>query len=117
MNQIQKLADQLLPHLIAFKSPGKTGASQASKATVAMGLLASMLDIINTDFIVLFNHSDYLDGQIPFDEAKQVLNNLVQLKNDSNGWLQFLEQLAYLLIAVTAPSLTQMAMRKVMQSV
>lgn len=40
-------------------------------------------------------------------DAKDCLTNILQVWNDSNTWLGFFEQIAYVLIAVTISTCTQ----------
>lgn len=115
INQIREIAVKTLPLLLPFQTRGRT--AKVSGALVVVGLAASMLDYSRIELILSFSHLDYLNGNINFDEVQQVLQRFVQLQNDSNTWWEFFEQVTYILVAVTVPMLTQMAMGRVMQSV
>ena len=43
--------------------------------------------------------------------------NMLQIWNESSVWYEFLEQLVYILLALTVPSFAQGAMAKVMEKV
>jgi hypothetical protein len=48
------------------------------------------------------------------NDAKQIMTNMLQIWNESNVWYECLEQLVYILVAVTIPSFAQGAMGKIM---
>ncbi|CAF4965826.1 unnamed protein product, partial [Rotaria socialis] len=60
---------------------------------------------------------DVLQGNIKFDDAKNIILNMLQIWNESSVWYEFLEQLVYILLALTIPSFAQGAMGKVMEKV
>ena len=66
---------------------------------------------------MILDHLDFMSGNLSFDEVQQIWEGFVQLKNESTTWLELFEQVTYIFVAVTVPSLAQMAMGRVMQSV
>ena len=66
---------------------------------------------------MILDHLDFMSGNLSFDEVQQIWQGFVQLKNESTTWLELFEQVTYIFVAVTVPSLAQMAMGRVMQSV
>jgi hypothetical protein len=72
----------------------------------------------NNKFKLSFsNHLDVLQGRIKLDDAQQIMYNMVQIWQGSNVWYEFLEQLVYILVAVTVPAFAQGAMGKIMAKV
>ena len=51
------------------------------------------------------------------DDAKQIISNMVQLWADSSVWYEFIEQLVYILVAITIPAFRATAMGKLMTNV
>jgi hypothetical protein len=51
------------------------------------------------------------------DDAKGMMNNLAKLWQESGAWYEFLEQLVYLLVAVTVPAFASGAMNKIISQV
>ncbi|CAF0723614.1 unnamed protein product [Rotaria sordida] len=97
IEQIQRLSIQLYPLLIPLKTQGRTGISRAAVPAIAIGLITNVLQ-----------------GNIQFNDAKEIMLNMLQIWNESNVWYEFLEQLVYILVAVTVPSFSQGAMGKIM---
>lgn len=58
-----------------------------------------------------------MNGNLSFEEIQQIWQRFVQLKNESTTWFELFEQVTYIFVAVTVPSMAQMAMGRVMQSV
>ena len=115
---MQGLATQLLPAVLALAAPGKSQRGKPAAATLAIGLVTSEFSELNkTCTFLLHIPSDTLQGKLSLDEAKQIIANLSKLLQDSNGWLEFLEQLVYILVAVTIPVLYEGAMRKIVATV
>lgn len=59
-------------------------------------------------------YSDVLQGEIGLNEAKNILGAISELWSESNVWYEFFEQLVYILVSITFPSLARGAMGKVM---
>lgn len=60
---------------------------------------------------------DLLQGNISLDDAKGMLDNLMKLWQESGTWYEFLEQLVYMLVAVTVPAFAFGAMREILAKV
>ncbi|CAF2393354.1 unnamed protein product [Rotaria sp. Silwood2] len=100
IEQIQGLSVQLYPLLILFKTQGRTGISRAAVPSLAIGLITNVLQ-----------------GRIQFNDAKEIMFNMVQIWNESSIWYEFLEQLVYILVAITVPSFAQGAMGKIIEKI
>ncbi len=77
-------------------------------------LLVSYLYKNKAKLIIVYICLDVLQGKIELNDAKQIMNNMLQIWNESNVWYEFFEQLVYILVAVTVPSFAQGAMGKIM---
>ena len=109
---MQRLATQLLPAVLAVAAPGKGGRGKPAVATLAIGLVTSELFELSRTCTMFFRiPSDVLQGQLSLDDAKRIIANLSKILQESNGWLEFLEQLVYILVAVTVPVFSDGAMR------
>ncbi|CAF1309965.1 unnamed protein product [Adineta ricciae] len=100
IDQIQKLSVQLYPLLISFKTGGNSHISKAAVPVMAVGLITNVLR-----------------GNMSIDDAKQIIYNMVQLWTDSSVWYEFIEQLVYILVAITIPAFGQKAMGNLMTNV
>ncbi|CAF1463907.1 unnamed protein product [Rotaria magnacalcarata] len=100
IEKIQILSVQLSPLLLSFKRHGAVGISRAVVPSLAIGLITNVLQ-----------------GNIKFDDAKNIILNMLQIWNESSVWYEFLEQLVYILLALTVPSFAQGAMGKIMEKV
>jgi hypothetical protein len=99
--------------IISFQTQGKFGITKAIVPSLALGLITSELFILTrTNQIDL--DLDVLQGKIELNDAKQILMNMLQIWTESNVWYEFLEQLVYILVAVTVPSFAQGAIGKLM---
>ena len=54
-----------------------------------------------------------LGGSITMNDAKQLLFNMFLVWNEYPVWYEFLEQLVYILVAVTVPLFAQGALDKI----
>jgi hypothetical protein len=90
------------------------GVPKAAVPTLALGLITSksiyLTNRRNQGSLCL----DVLQGNIEMNDAKQIMTNMLQIWNESNAWYECLEQLVYILVAVTIPSFAQGAMGKIM---
>ncbi|CAF1508113.1 unnamed protein product [Adineta ricciae] len=100
IDQIQKLSVQFYPLLTSFRTGGISHLSRAAVPQLAVGLITSVLR-----------------GDMSIGDAKEIISNMVQLWADSDIWYEFIEQLVYILVAITIPAFHRTAMEKLMPNI
>ncbi|UJR35242.1 hypothetical protein I4U23_028006 [Adineta vaga] len=100
IDQIQKLSIQFFPLLVSIKTQPTKAISKAAVPDLAIGLITNVLQ-----------------GNIEYNDAKEIISNMLQMWNDCSIWYEFIEQLVYILVAISIPAFGQSAMGKLMDHI